>query len=152
MACTVMYLCCRCNARGKCRNCTCVKSKRPCSTGLPFHKGCCLNMKLFPAMPAVQVSAMVSDDAHVHSPPAVRAPDNAHVHSLPAVQAPDDAHVHSLPAEPAVQVSAMASDDSHARLLSAVRVSLTPGGSLAKFKDWSLLHALGISLSAIWIV
>ena len=112
MVCTVMSLCCQCNARGKCRNCACVKSKRPCSTCLPSCKGCRSNLKLLPAVPALQVSATVSN--------------NAHIHTLPAVRAPDDAHVHSLPAVPATQVSAIASDEAHIRSLSAIRVSSTP--------------------------
>ena len=38
--------CCRCNASGKCRNCFCVKSRRPCSGCLPSRRGLCENARL----------------------------------------------------------------------------------------------------------
>ena len=38
-------ICCRCNARGRCKNCSCKKSGRDCSGCLPHHHGLCTNQR-----------------------------------------------------------------------------------------------------------
>ncbi len=61
-----MPLCCRCNATGKCINCACVKSKRPCTNCLPLRKGCCSNMKQGTALipdSSTLVQEAISQDA-----------------------------------------------------------------------------------------
>ena len=35
--------CCRCNGKGKCLNCVCVKANRPCESCLPGRRGLCSN-------------------------------------------------------------------------------------------------------------
>ena len=39
-----MPICCRCNGKGRCVNCTCVKSGSACSNCLPLRKGNCANL------------------------------------------------------------------------------------------------------------
>ena len=39
-----MPICCRCNRKGRCVNCTCVKSGSACSNCLPLRKGNCANL------------------------------------------------------------------------------------------------------------
>ena len=36
--------CCRCNRSGICRNCSCVRERKSCSSCLPQHHGRCLNV------------------------------------------------------------------------------------------------------------
>ena len=43
-----MPVCCRCNASGRCKNCSCKKSSKPCEDCLPSHQGRCENGRSLP--------------------------------------------------------------------------------------------------------
>ena len=43
-----MLVCCRYNASERCRNCSCIKSGRPCIDCLPNHHGRCQNSSTSP--------------------------------------------------------------------------------------------------------
>ena len=43
-----MPICCRCNASGRCKNCSCKKSGKPCEDCLPSRQGRCENGRSSP--------------------------------------------------------------------------------------------------------
>ena len=49
-------VCCRCNASGSCKNCSCSKANRTCLNCLPHRRGCCANSES-------QLSPSVTDPA-----------------------------------------------------------------------------------------
>ena len=73
-----MVVCCRCNGDGKCRNCSCVKEGKTCTTCLPSRRGRCLN-KPHPSAPAPA-------NQPVHCPSA-RTQLTATVHASPSIDA-----------------------------------------------------------------
>ena len=70
-----MPSCCRCNASGQCRNCSCKKSKKECTNCLPSRRGHCANIlptdntkQLTKHKPSSEDSS-ASDQADDASPP-----------------------------------------------------------------------------------
>ena len=59
-----MPVCCRCNASGRCRNCLCRKSGRPCGNCLPHRHGRCQNSSTSPLAVSAELQInMESQDA-----------------------------------------------------------------------------------------
>ena len=70
-----MPVCCRCNGSGRCINCSCTKSARPCVNCLPLRKGLCRNQDASTLSP-VPVPSLPAPSALDGIPPLPSNPDN----------------------------------------------------------------------------
>ena len=108
-----MVVCCHCNRDGKCKNCSCVKANRLCTTCLPFRRGHCSNIKQPPASsPPVSCSApsqvpppmtsslpsATDSTVALDSPPAISATATpTTIASTPALSGRFPSNAHHLP-------------------------------------------------------
>ena len=63
--------CCRCNASGRCQNCSCNKSNKECSNCLPLRRGHCTNppKQSSAATPSATTDQVTTEDAQPFSTP-----------------------------------------------------------------------------------
>ena len=71
-----MPVCCRCNGSGRCINCSCTKSARPCVNCLPLRKGLCRNQYASNTLSPVPVPSLPAPSALDVNPPLPSNPDN----------------------------------------------------------------------------
>ena len=57
-------VCCRCNASGRCKKCSCTKLNKECSNCLPLRRGHCHNT-VFPVMEADHATGPASPTEYV---------------------------------------------------------------------------------------
>ena len=91
-----MPACCRCNASGRCRGCSCRKSGKPCVDCLPSRLGRCENLPSSDTTVADSISDSPSSST-LHSPDR---PDDSGT-ELPSITACSESVTsHSLPSFP----------------------------------------------------
>ena len=99
-----MPVCCRCNASGRCKNCSCKKSGKPCFDCLPFHQGRCENGHLLPdgVEPPPSTDWESPNTATTHPSPSLPHEEGPEQGSeLPNTSLLDD-NLHTLPPYPQI--------------------------------------------------
>ena len=80
--CRMPPVCCRCNASGSCKNCSCKKANRTCLNCLPHRRGCCAN-----SVP--QISPSATDPAPTCPNPASSLHTSIRVDEVTPPEAPE---------------------------------------------------------------
>ena len=125
--CRMPPVCCRCNASGSCKNCSCKKANRTCLNCLPHRRGCCANSEpqlspsatdpvlTCPNPPSSLHTPVSEDEDRLFNPAGTQlnlTPANLPSASLPAILTPAISTPAILPAilTPAVSTTAIIAD------------------------------------------
>ena len=134
-----MPVCCRRNGSGRCINCSCTKSARPCVNCLPLRKGLCRNQDASNTLSPVPVPSLPAPSALDGIPPLPSNPDNladtppsTQLYVLSASSDPDDSIVDEAIFDEAIPDNAIfdeVSEATHVSLPDFAKANFTWGNT-----------------------